>query len=187
MVTETLHYESAHQAQLLFANDDRNLKHLENELGVRAVSRDGWIKLEGEAEKVHSAKELFLTLEKALKGGSPIRVREFNQSLEVIKQHGTGALKTLYDERIQTSSRKPPIHPKTAGQKKYIKAIRKHDVTFGIGPAGTGKTYLAMAMAAQALRCLLVAGRLLAADEVAGLAALGGDARGEALAQGPQS
>lgn len=152
MVTETLHYESAHQAQLLFANDDRNLKHLENELGVRAVSRDGWIKLEGEAEKVHSAKELFLTLEKALKGGSPIRVREFNQSLEVIKQHGTGALKTLYDERIQTSSRKPPIHPKTAGQKKYIEAIRKHDVTFGIGPAGTGKTYLAMAMAAQALK-----------------------------------
>ncbi len=152
MVTETLHYESAHQAQLLFANDDRNLKHLENELGVRAVSRDGWIKLEGEAEKVHSAKELFLTLEQALKGGSPIRVREFNQSLEVIKQHGTGALKTLYDERIQTSNRKPPIHPKTAGQKKYIEAIRKHDVTFGIGPAGTGKTYLAMAMAAQALK-----------------------------------
>ena len=151
MVTETLHYESAHQAQLLFANDDRNLKHLENELGVRAVSRDGWIKLEGEAEKVHSAKELFLTLEKALKGGSPIRVREFNQSLEVIKQHGTGALKTLYDERIQTSSRKPPIHPKTAGQKKYIEAIRKHDVTFGIGPASAAR-HLAMAMAAQALR-----------------------------------
>ena len=52
---------------------------------------------------------------------------------------GPGSLKTLYDERIQTSSRKPPIHPKTAGQKKYIEAIRKHDVTFGIGPAEYGQ------------------------------------------------
>ena len=71
MVTETLHYESAHQAQLLFANDDRNLKHLENELGVRAVSRDGWIKLEGEAEKGPLGQRAFPNTREGPQGWQP--------------------------------------------------------------------------------------------------------------------
>jgi len=173
MATETLHYENAHQAQLLFANDARNLKLLETELGVKAITRDGWIKLEGDFDKVEQAKELFMTLEKALKAGTAIRMREFNQSLEIIKQHGAGALKRLYEERIQPSSRKPPIHPRTAGQKEYIEAIRKHDVTFGIGPAGTGKTYLAMAMAAQALKTGAVSRIILTRPAVEAGEALG--------------
>jgi phosphate starvation-inducible protein PhoH len=61
MATETLHFENAHQAQLIFANDTSNLQRLETELGVKAVSRDGWIKLEGD-KKVQAAKEMFETL-----------------------------------------------------------------------------------------------------------------------------
>ncbi|HWF17870.1 MAG TPA: PhoH family protein, partial [Verrucomicrobiae bacterium] len=65
---------------------------------------------------------------------------------------GISALKDIMSERIQTSSKKGSVSPKTIGQKKYVDAIRHHDVTFGVGPAGTGKTYLAMAMAVSALK-----------------------------------
>ncbi|HKX60642.1 MAG TPA: PhoH family protein, partial [Verrucomicrobiae bacterium] len=71
---------------------------------------------------------------------------------EITQQEGITALKELYAQRIQTSPKKTQVTPKTTGQRKYVEAIRTHDVTFGIGPAGTGKTYLAMAMAVSALR-----------------------------------
>src|SRR5207244_6984510 len=90
-------------------------------------------------------------LETSLRGGAPIRTRDFSQALNVIKGEGVDALRDLYAERINTSPRKAHVTPKTTGQRKYIEAIRAHDVTFGIGPAGTGKTYLAMAMAVSAL------------------------------------
>ena len=82
MATETLHFESAHQAQLIFANDTGNLQRLETELGVKAVSRDGWIKLEGDKNKVQVAKEMFETLNGASKSGTPLRLREFDQALD---------------------------------------------------------------------------------------------------------
>jgi len=70
----------------------------------------------------------------------------------VVKHEGGDALKSLVSERVQTHDRKPGVVAKTVGQKKYVDAIRKHDITFGIGPAGTGKTYLAVALALSALR-----------------------------------
>src|SRR6185436_6920567 len=78
--------------------------------------------------------------------------REFNNAIEVVKTDGIAALKSLHAERILTSPKKSTVAPKTVGQKKYVEAIRAHDVTFGIGPAGTGKTYLAMAMAVSHLK-----------------------------------
>ena len=73
-------------------------------------------------------------------------------ALNVVKHEGVSALKDMLSERIQTSAKRRSVTPKTLGQKKYVDAIRNHDVTFGIGPAGTGKTYLAMAMAVSALK-----------------------------------
>jgi phosphate starvation-inducible PhoH-like protein len=81
-----------------------------------------------------------------------VRTREFSHALNVVKHEGVSALKDLMSERIQTSDKKSQVTPKTVGQKKYLNAIRHHDVTFGVGPAGTGKTYLAVAMALAALR-----------------------------------
>jgi phosphate starvation-inducible PhoH-like protein len=81
-----------------------------------------------------------------------VKGRDFSHALSVVQNEGVTALKDLYAERIQTSTRKANVVPKTVGQKKYVEAIRAHDVCFGIGPAGTGKTYLAMAMAVAALR-----------------------------------
>ena len=152
MPTETLHFENARFVQQLLNNDAQNLHALEQILGMHATARDGWIKLDGDAESIERAKQLFQILESSIKAGSPVKGRDFSHALTVVKEDGVAALKDLYAERIQTSGKKSNVVPKTIGQKKYVEAIRAHDVTFGIGPAGTGKTYLAMAMAVSALR-----------------------------------
>jgi phosphate starvation-inducible PhoH-like protein len=152
MSTETLHFENARFAQQLLNNDAQNLHSVEQTLGVKITTRDGWIKLDGPDEAVHRAKQVFQLLESSLKAGSPVRGRDFSHALSVVQNEGVGALKELYAEKIQTSGKKANVVPKTVGQKKYVEAIRAHDLSFGIGPAGTGKTYLAMAMAVAALR-----------------------------------
>ncbi len=152
MPTETLHFENDRVAQQLYNNDPRNLQAIELQLGVKATSREGWIKLEGEGEALQRAKQLFLMLESSIKAGSPIRQRDFSHALGIVRHEGITILKSLLSDRIQTSEKKAGVVAKTVGQKKYLDAIRSHDVTFGVGPAGTGKTYLAVAMALSALR-----------------------------------
>src|SRR5437660_5729104 len=152
MATETLHFENARLAQQLYNNDPRNLEALEQQLGVKATSREGWIKLEGEADAMDRAKHLFLLLENSLKAGTPVRSREFSHALNIVKHEGVSTLKDILTDRIQTSEKKPSVTAKTVGQKHYLDAIRNHDVTIGVGPAGTGKTYLAVAMGLTALR-----------------------------------
>jgi len=152
MASETLHFDNARIAQQLYNNDPRNLDALEAQLGVKATVRDGWIKLDGTAEALERAKQLFVSLESSLKAGGTIRNREFTHALNVVKHEGPTTLKDLMNDRVQTHERKPGVTAKTVGQKKYLEAIRGHDITFGIGPAGTGKTYLAVAMALAALR-----------------------------------
>ncbi len=152
MATETLHFENARAAQQLFNHEPRNLQTLEAELGIKATAREGWIKLDGPSEGVERAKQLFVSLENMLKAGAPIRNREFAHALTVVKNEGAETLKNLVNDRVQTHERRPGVTAKTVGQKKYLDAIRGHDVTLGIGPAGTGKTYLAVAMALSTLR-----------------------------------
>ncbi len=152
MPEETIHFENARFAQQLYNNEPKNLAALEAGLGLKVTSRDAWIKLEGEPAAIDQAKQFLQELEASVKGGAILRNREFAQALSVVKGEGVDALKSLYADRIQTSNRKPSLVPKTLGQKRYLEAIRNHDITFGIGPAGTGKTYLAVAMALVALK-----------------------------------
>jgi phosphate starvation-inducible PhoH-like protein len=152
MPTETLHFENARLAQQLFNNDPRNLQALEDQLGVKATSREGWIKLEGKTEAIDRAKQLFLELENSIKAGAAVRNREFQHALNILQNEGVSTLKDIMGDRIQTSEKKGAVTAKTIGQKNYLDAIRTNDVTFGIGPAGTGKTYLAVAMGLSALR-----------------------------------
>ena len=152
MPSETLHFENARVVQQLFNNDPRNLDALEQQLGVKATVRDGWIKLDGAGEAIERAKQLFVSLESSLKAGAPVRNREFSHALNVVQHEGATTLKELMNDRVVTHEKKPGVTAKTVGQKKYVEAIRKHDITFGIGPAGTGKTYLAVALALAALR-----------------------------------
>jgi len=152
MPSETLHFETARLAQQLFNHEPRNLQALADQLGVKATAREGWIKLEGTADGLERAKHLFISLENSIKVGAPVRNREFMQALNIVKHEGVSTLKDLMNDRVLTHDKKPGVTAKTVGQKKYLDAIRKHDITFGVGPAGTGKTYLAVAMALAALR-----------------------------------
>ena len=151
MTSETLHFDNARKAQQLFDNDPKNLRHLKETLGVDATARDGWIKLEGEPDDVEKAQEVFRALEYQHENGNRPRLREFLKAIETVKDNGSEALNSLQNQRITTSPRKPHVLPKTVGQSKYVAAITGHDVTLGVGPAGTGKTYLAMAKAVSAL------------------------------------
>ena len=152
MPTVTLQYESARQAQQLFDNNPANLRLLQEELEIQATSRDGWIKLEGNDENLTHAKDVFASLKDQLDSGQRPRQRDLVKAIQTVKEVGGESLKGLKNQTITTSPRKPSVIPKTVGQKEYIQAITAHDVTFGVGPAGTGKTYLAMAMAVSALQ-----------------------------------
>ena len=148
----TLHFDNARIAQQLFSNNPRNLQMLEVRMSVKATNRDGWIKLDGDEADVARATGLFQSLEGALKAGVAIRNRDFSYALNTVLNDGPEALEGLYSITLQTSARKPVVHPKTIGQKRYIEAIQNHDVTFGVGPAGTGKTFLAMTLAVISLK-----------------------------------
>ena len=152
MATVTLQYESARQAQQLFDNNPANLRLLQEELEIQATSRDGWIKLEGDDDNLVQAQDVFASLKDQLDTGQRPRQRDLVKAIQTVKEDGGEALRGLKSQTITTSPRKPSVIPKTVGQKEYIQAITTHDITFGVGPAGTGKTYLAMAMAVSALQ-----------------------------------
>tara|TARA_B100000676_G_scaffold207648_1_gene203834 strand:- start:410 stop:1366 length:957 start_codon:yes stop_codon:yes gene_type:complete len=152
MATVTLQYESARQAQQLFDNNPANLRLLREELEIQATSRDGWIKLEGDDDNLAQAQDVFASLKDQLDTGQRPRQRDLVKAIQTVKEDGGEALRGLKSQTITTSPRKPSVIPKTVGQKEYIQAITTHDITFGVGPAGTGKTYLAMAMAVSALQ-----------------------------------
>jgi len=152
MATVTLQYESARQAQQLLDNNPANLRLLQEELEIQATSRDGWIKLEGDDDNLAQAQDVFASLKDQLDTGQRPRQRDLLKAIQTVKEDGGEALRGLKSQTITTSPRKPSVIPKTVGQKEYIQAITTYDITFGVGPAGTGKTYLAMAMAVSALQ-----------------------------------
>ncbi len=135
-----------------YANDLKLLKTLEEALGVRVTTREGWIKIEGEPEQIARAERVFAQLEQVRQKGVDIRKHEFSYALNSVTEARPDNLTDVVDAKIATSARKPPIVTRTIGQRQYVDAIGKHDIVFGIGPAGTGKTYLAVAMAVAALK-----------------------------------
>ena len=150
--TETLNFENARAAQSLYLNDPQNLRKIEEKFGVKITAREGWIKLDGLPEGVGKARDVFQQLHMAREKGLYIRKPEFNFAIESVEKGTETKLPDLHAARIQISAKKPPIIPKSLQQKKYVEAIKKHDLIFGVGPAGTGKTFLAMAMAVAALK-----------------------------------
>ena len=147
--TLTLEFDNARAVQALYGGDDKLLRDLEAALDVRVTSRDGWLRIEGGEDGVLQARKVFEQLDEARKRGVVIPGPSLTTPYAAGRNGGT-ELGRLLDLRIQTSSRKPPIVPKTDGQKAYILAMQSRDITFGIGPAGTGKTYLAVALAVSA-------------------------------------
>jgi len=152
METFTLEFESARALQALYGGDEKLLRELESRLSVRVTTRDGWLRIEGEVADIARARAVIEQLQDAVKRGTVVRRHEFQYALNSVEGGTSGGLGQLVSTRIVCSPRKPAIVPKTAGQKAYLQAIQTHDITFGIGPAGTGKTYLAVALAVAALK-----------------------------------
>jgi phosphate starvation-inducible protein PhoH and related proteins len=150
--SETLQFENGRALQNLYANDLRLLQALEEKLDLKVTTRDGWLKLEGERNNIEKARQLFGQLEAARQRGMQIHRHEFQYALDVVSGRSQESLGQLAKVQILGSSRRTPISPKTSQQLTYVQAIQAYDIVFGIGPAGTGKTYLAMAMAVEALK-----------------------------------
>ncbi|MBA2585754.1 MAG: PhoH family protein [Chthoniobacterales bacterium] len=171
--TRTLEFESARALQSLYANDLKLLKTLEDSLGVKVTTREGWVKLEGEPAQVERADRVFQQLEQVRKKGVDIHKHEFHYALSSVSEARPDNLNDVVDLKITTSSRKPPIVARTLGQRAYLEAIQSYDIVFGIGPAGTGKTYLAVAAAVAALKKDRVARIILTRPAVEAGEALG--------------
>ena len=135
----------------LFGNFDENIKLIEETLNIDVILREGNIVLMGKEENVNSALKLMNELHQLVSNGKNLDKQNISYSLSLLLEGSEEKLKELESTIVITQKGKS-IQPKTLGQKEYIKLIQNNDITFGIGPAGTGKTYLAVAMAVKAFK-----------------------------------
>lgn len=157
MSTATLNYESPQFLQDLLGQQQKNLKALSEAFDLKATTRDGWIKLNGSSQSIANAQTVLKEAEKLRRDGSEITPALFGMLIRNASEPWTEApAENILSLKLLGNSRKPPVLAKTRSQIEYIKAMRDNEVVFGIGPAGTGKTFLAMAQALQALRNKLV-------------------------------
>jgi len=136
--------------QALFGRNDEHIRMVEKHLHVQLVARDGLLTISGTEEEVGIAEKVIAELATLLEGGRTIGNHDVKLALRHIGQEEQQTFRKIQDDFIEVSAKKRPVRPKSLGQQGYIDAIRAHDIVFGIGPAGTGKTYLAMAMAVSA-------------------------------------
>ena len=136
----------------VFGQFDEHLKLIERTLNVTVISRDGIIKILGNEQSASSAKKLIEELVVLAKRGNTITRQNINYALSLAMEQRNEVLTEIDKDFICNTIQGRPIKPKTLGQKDYVEQIRKKMIVFGVGPAGTGKTYLAMAMAVTAFR-----------------------------------
>lgn len=138
-------------ARQLFGEQDAHLKRLADLLAIRVNARGNTVNLNGEADAVDLSRRVLEQLYGLLKQKYPVYPNDIDYALRVLKENHKADLKKIFLDTVYINSKKRAITPKNQNQKSYIEAIRDYDIVFGIGPAGTGKTYLAMAMAVSAL------------------------------------
>jgi phosphate starvation-inducible PhoH-like protein len=154
------------EARTLLGKHDENIKLIEKSFNISSVLRAGILRLTGAPDGVEKAAGVIEELLITIREGGYIKKRDFNYAIKAIKEDKKIKLHEIYLDRIEVSSKRLYIIPKSKGQKAYIDAIRKHDIVFCIGPAGTGKTYLAIAMAVNALKKKIVSRIILARPAV---------------------
>ncbi len=151
--TETIHFESARAVEDLCGGNLKLLQSAGGVFGVKFTARDGWVRIEGETEEsVAQARHFLDELDKTRRKGVRISAQDFNYALGEAGEGKPLSIGELSSTRIPSTGKKGFVMARTQGQRRYIEAMMGFDLVFGIGPAGTGKTYLAMAMAVHALR-----------------------------------
>lgn len=136
----------------LFGDFDKNLKLLEKELKVSVFSRDGVLKISGEEEQTETALRTVRSLLAMLERGEALTEQNILYAISMASEGKEDMLSSLGSDCVCVTSKGKPIKSKTLGQKQYVKAMKDNTIVFGIGPAGTGKTYLAVAKAVSAFR-----------------------------------
>ena len=152
MVEQIVNIDRMEHAVALFGSFDENIALIRKQFGVELVCRDTEIRVSGEAEAVFGAIKTIEGLLKLLEKGEAITDQSVRYLIDLIDEGAEDKLEELAKDVICITASGKPLKPKTLGQKHYVQSMQKNTITLGIGPAGTGKTYLAVAMAVRAFR-----------------------------------
>jgi len=152
----TIQFSDNRELQILVGKYDQNIKLIEQELKVKITQNNLGLKVAGSRPQADKACELIDYLKTIIQSGSEIKARDISYALKLARPDEGVDFKRLAKEKIDVSLQGMLVTPKTKGQIDYVEAIKRNDIVFGIGPAGTGKTYLAMAMAINAYKKGLV-------------------------------
>jgi phosphate starvation-inducible protein PhoH and related proteins len=150
--TIDLQIENPNEALNLFGNSDSHLKMLEQELSVSVITRGETVTVSGASDKVDLVGRILGKLLLIIRKGITISARDVIYAIQLANKGTLDYFTEIYEEEITKNAKGKSIRVKTLGQRHYISAIKQHDLVFGIGPAGTGKTYLAVVMAVTALK-----------------------------------
>ncbi|WP_163581195.1 PhoH family protein [Gracilibacillus saliphilus] len=147
-----LQLENPNEALTLFGTEDRHLKQLEEQLQVSITSRGEQISVSGSNTDVKVIQEVLNGLLAIIRKGITITERDVIYAVDLAKRGKINQLETLFEDEITKNAKGKSIRVKTLGQRHYLQTMKQNDLVFGIGPAGTGKTYLAVVMAIHALK-----------------------------------
>jgi phosphate starvation-inducible protein PhoH and related proteins len=147
-----LEVKNTNETQALLGPNDRHLKRIEDLLEVSIVTRGEEVSVSGDHARIIVVEKVLASLVKLIRKGISISERDVVYAVELAKRDQLDELHELYEEKVATNAKGKVIIAKTLGQRHYVSAIRKRDMVFGIGPAGTGKTYLAVVLAVAALK-----------------------------------
>ncbi len=152
MTEQTINIERLEQAVMLFGSFDENIKLVEKAYGVDVVVRGSELKVCGEVEAVSLAAKTIESLMLLINKGETLNEQNVRYCIALVNEGSESKLSALSGDCICVTSKGRPVKPKTIGQKRYCDAIKNNTITIGVGPAGTGKTYLAVALAVTAFR-----------------------------------
>jgi phosphate starvation-inducible PhoH-like protein len=145
-------FTDASEALLLFGPHDAYLKQIEEKTPAKIVTRSGELLISGDKPEVEKLSCLFDVLLQLIRRGITLSERDVSYAMQLVEKGEAEQLLNLYEEEVARTQRGKLIRAKTLGQRHYLSAIKRYDIVFGIGPAGTGKTYLAVVMAVNALK-----------------------------------
>ena len=132
--------------------ETENIKLIEREFGVKITCRDSELKIEGDAENASKAGKVIESLLQFINRGEALSEQNIRYCISLVNEGADDRIPSLASDCICITMSGKPVKPKTLGQKKYVDTIKNNTIVFGVGPAGTGKTYLAVAMAVKAFR-----------------------------------
>ncbi|MBM7569627.1 PhoH family protein [Aquibacillus albus] len=156
LITIDLQIDNPSEALSLFGTEDKNLKQIEQQLNVSIITRGEQVRVSGTDEDIQLIEEILLALLGIVRKGLTISERDVVYAVELAKKGKINQFETLFEDEITKNAKGKSIRVKTLGQRNYVNSIKSHDLVFGVGPAGTGKTYLAVVMAINALKQGLV-------------------------------